>query len=194
MKIKSAEYVKSCVDPRDYPKKLLPEIAFVGRSNVGKSTLMNRLLNRHSLVKVSATPGKTQTINFFLINEKFYFVDLPGYGFANVPDPIKVKWKKMIESYLLQRKNLVCVVMLVDIRREPMKDDLRMKDWLTVFQIPCLMVATKSDKLNSGDKAKSMAKLKEAFQYEGMISFSSLSDEGKENIWKAISNHLNANF
>ncbi|MBI1823193.1 MAG: YihA family ribosome biogenesis GTP-binding protein [Nitrospirae bacterium] len=187
MKIKSAEFISSCVDVRSFPKQLLPEIAFVGRSNVGKSTLMNRLLNRHALVKVSGTPGKTQTINFFLINKAFYFVDLPGYGFAKVPETIRLSWKKMIENYLSRRENLVGVVLLIDIRRSPMKEDLQMKDWLASFQIPALMVATKSDKLKTGQKIKSLAMIYDTYQAEQIIPFSSLTDEGKEEIWKSLS-------
>lgn len=191
MKIKSAEFISSCVEPRAYPKQQLPEIAFVGRSNVGKSTLMNRLLNRNSLVKVSATPGKTQTINFFLINNAFHFVDLPGYGFAKVPEMVKAKWKNMIETYLSQRENLAGVVLLVDIRRTPVEEDLLMKEWLEAYQIPILMVATKSDKLKSGEKAKSLAALKKAFQTDEMIPFSKLTDEGKAEIWKVLSKLIN---
>lgn len=179
------------MDPKYYPKQPFPAVAFVGRSNVGKSTLMNRLLNRHSLVKVSSTPGKTQTINFFLINETFFFVDLPGYGFAKVPESVKGQWKKMIETYLSQSDNLKGVVLLVDIRREPVPDDLVMKKWLESYQIPCFMVATKADKLSSSQKTKSLLQIKEAFQPEQLISFSSLTDEGKEPIWKEVIKWLN---
>ncbi|MBI1821432.1 MAG: YihA family ribosome biogenesis GTP-binding protein [Nitrospirae bacterium] len=186
MKIKTAEFVKSCVAPRFYPKPEIPAIAFVGRSNVGKSTLMNRLLNRHSLVKVSSTPGKTQTINFFRINEEFFFVDLPGYGFAKVPESVKGQWKKMIETYLSESENLRGVVLLVDIRRDPVPDDLLMKKWLESYQVPCFMVATKADKLSSSQKAKSLSQIREAFQVEELIPFSSLTDEGKEPIWKEL--------
>ena len=191
MKIKSAEFISSCVEPKAYPKQPLPEIAFVGRSNVGKSTLMNRLLNRNSLVKVSSTPGKTQTINFFLINSAFHFVDLPGYGFAKVPETVKVKWKKMIETYLSQRENLAGVVLLVDIRRTPVEEDLLMKEWLDAYQIPVQMVATKSDKLKSVEKAKSLAAIKGAFQTDEIIPFSKLTDEGKAEIWKVLSKLIN---
>ena len=186
MKIKTAEFVKSCVAPKFYPKAEFPAIAFVGRSNVGKSTLMNRLLNRHSLVKVSSTPGKTQTINFFLINEEFFFVDLPGYGFAKVPESIKGQWKKMIETYLSESESLRGVVFLVDIRRDPVPDDLLMKKWLESYQVPCLMVATKADKLSSSQKEKSLLRIREAFQVAELIPFSSLTDEGKESIWKVL--------
>jgi GTP-binding protein len=191
VKIKSAEFICSCVEPRSYPKQQFPEIAFVGRSNVGKSTLMNRLLNRNSLVKVSSTPGKTQTINFFLINSVFHFVDLPGYGFAKVPETIKAKWKKMIETYLSQRENLAGVVLLVDIRRTPVEEDLLMKQWLEAYQIPVQMVATKSDKLKSVEKARSLEKLKKAFQTDKIIPFSKLTDEGKPEIWKVLSKLIN---
>lgn len=162
-------------------------MAFVGRSNVGKSTLMNALLNRHALVKVSSTPGKTQTINFFLINDAFYFVDLPGYGYAKVPVSVKGKWKKMIENYLSQNENLKCVVLLVDIRREPVEEDLLMKKWLESYQIPCVMVATKADKLKSTKKAHSLAAIKSAFETDRVIPFSSLTQEGKPLIWNELS-------
>lgn len=191
MKIKSAEFISSCVEKKAYPKQPFPEIAFAGRSNVGKSTLMNRLLNRNSLVKVSATPGKTQTINFFLVNGGFHFVDLPGYGFAKVPETIKAKWKNMIETYLSQRENLAGVVLLLDIRRSPVEEDLLMKNWLDTWQIPTLIVATKSDKLKAVEKAKSLAAIKEAFQIAEIISFSKLTDEGKAEIWKALSKWIN---
>lgn len=187
MKIKTAVFVRSCVDSRDYPKQRFPEIAFVGRSNVGKSTLMNALLNRHALVKVSSTPGKTQTINFFLINDVFYFVDLPGYGYAKVPVSVKGKWKKMIENYLSQNENLKCVVLLVDIRRDPVEEDLLMKKWLESYQIPCVMVATKADKLKSTKKANSLEAIKSAFETDRVIPFSSLTQEGKPLIWNELS-------
>jgi len=192
MKIKSATFIKSAVDPRSYPRNPVPEIAFVGRSNVGKSTLMNRLMNRQGLAKVSATPGKTQTINFFLINESFRFVDLPGYGFANVPVKIKARWKEMIESYLSGRETLSGVLLLVDIRRKPLKEDLQMKQWLESYGIPCLIIATKSDKLKTGEKFRSLSDLKNAYSPAEIFLFSGLTGEGKDEIWSQIGRLLGA--
>ena len=149
MIISSSEFVKSAVKPSQYPEELLPEIAFVGRSNVGKSSLINTLLNRRSLVKTSSTPGRTQLINFFNINKAFTFVDLPGYGYAKVPRNVVKSWGDMIETYLSSRETLNGVVMLMDIRREPGKDEEDLIHWFQHYQIPALYVLTKADKFSN---------------------------------------------
>src|SRR4030043_236289 len=133
MKIPSADFIKSAVWPPQYPPATLPEIAFVGRSNVGKSSLINVLVGRKSLAKTSDTPGRTQLINFFTINEKISFVDLPGYGFAKVARSVKKNWGEMVEVYLSQRSNLALVVLILDIRRVPNEDDLSLRDWLESY-------------------------------------------------------------
>ena len=190
IKIKSAEFKTSCVKLSACPPGEFPEIAFAGRSNVGKSSLMNRLLNRTSLVKVSQTPGKTQTLNFFLINGLFYFVDLPGYGYARVPESVKKEWQGMIEGYLSGRKQLRLVVLLLDIRREPLAQDLQMKEWLDFHHVPALVVATKSDKLSPAARDRSLEAIRNAFRMDRVFSFSSKSGEGKDYLWKELENFI----
>ncbi|MDH5559927.1 MAG: ribosome biogenesis GTP-binding protein YihA/YsxC [Deltaproteobacteria bacterium] len=147
MNIISANYVTSFNDIRNFDIEPLPSIAFIGRSNVGKSSLMNHLLDRKSLVKTSSTPGKTQTINYFLINGFFYFVDLPGYGFTHAPVSVKKSWRQMIEAFLEKKPFLQLIVQLVDIRHEPSKEDIVFQQLLKVNQIPNILVANKADKL-----------------------------------------------
>ncbi len=147
MQIKSAEFVKSSPNVTECPEPKLPEYAFIGRSNVGKSSLINHITNRKKLAKTSSTPGKTQLINHFLINENWYLVDLPGYGWAQTSKVNKAAWKKMINTYLEERQNLACVFVLVDIRHEPQPIDLEFMQWLGENQIPFSIVFTKSDKL-----------------------------------------------
>ena len=149
MIIRSAEFIKSAVKPSHYPEETLPEVAFVGRSNVGKSSLINTLLNRKRLVKTSSTPGRTQLINFFNINESFTFVDLPGYGYAKVPKNIVKTWGDMIETYLSTRNTLKGVVMLMDIRRTPGQDEQDLINWFAHYRIPTLYVLTKADKFSN---------------------------------------------
>ena len=148
MKILSAEFVISAAAPEQFPPDNKPQIAFAGRSNVGKSSIINTLLHRKKLVKTSVTPGKTQLINFFVINEGFYFVDLPGYGFARVPRAVIDTWAPMIEGYLKGSPGLRAVVVLLDSRREPDERDMRLIDWLQQYNIPAIYVLTKADKLN----------------------------------------------
>ena len=147
MNIKSAEFATSAVRPSQYPPPSRPEIAFAGRSNVGKSSLMNMLLGRKNLVKTSSTPGRTQTINFFLINDQFSFVDLPGYGYAKVPKAVRKSWGPMVEKYLKTREGLCAVVVILDIRRLPNQGDHDLLAWLAHYKIPVILVLTKADKL-----------------------------------------------
>ena len=147
MKILSAEFVTSAAAPKQFPVDGRPQVAFAGRSNVGKSSLINALLNRRSLVKTSATPGKTQLINFFLINAKFYCVDLPGYGYAKAPRAVVDTWAPMIEGYIKDSPRLRLVVVLLDIRRTPDARDLRLIEWLRQYRVPALYVLTKADKM-----------------------------------------------
>ena len=145
--IKSAEFIKSSANVNDCPDRMIPEYAFIGRSNVGKSSLINHLTNRKKLAKTSSTPGKTQLINHFLINDQWFLVDLPGYGWAQTSKTNKAAWKKMIEAYLLERPNLASVFVLVDIRHEPQKIDLEFIQWLGTEGIPFSIVFTKADKI-----------------------------------------------
>jgi GTP-binding protein len=148
MKILSAEFVISAAAPKQFPIDRRPQIAFAGRSNVGKSSIINTLLHRKNLVKASVTPGKTQLINFFVINDGFYFVDLPGYGFARVPRAVTDAWAPMIEGYLKGSPGLRAVVVLLDARREPDERDMRLIDWLQQYDIYAIYALTKADKLN----------------------------------------------
>jgi len=174
MKITKAEFIKSATQVSQYPLPTLPEIAFAGRSNVGKSSLINALLGRKNLAKTSNTPGRTQLINFFTINDKISFVDLPGYGFAKVARSVKENWGEMIEAYLRQRTNLALVVLILDIRRVPNEDDLSLRDWLDHYRIPYLYVLTKSDKLSNNQSVKQkqiIEKILNASKEEKLILF-----------------------
>ena len=188
MIIKSAEFVTSAVKPSQYPPAVLPEIAFAGRSNVGKSSLINTLINRKRLVKTSSTPGRTQLINFFNINEAFCFVDIPGYGYAKVPASVKKNWGPMIETYITTRKTLNGVVLIMDIRRTPGPEEMNMLDWLNHYNIPSVPVLTKSDKLS---KTKQQKRLKEivntlSADKDNFILFSAKSRQGKDEVWDAV--------
>lgn len=192
MKVKSAQFVTSAVQPDQYPEADLPEIAFAGRSNVGKSSLINTLLNRKRLVKTSSTPGRTQLINFFLINEAFHFVDLPGYGYAKVPPAIKKQWGPMVESYLSTRKTLNGVVLLVDIRRTPKGEELDFMDWLDEYALPRVLVATKADKLSKTKQTQQAAVIarKLGTDSNGLFTFSAKSRQGLADLWEAIESLL----
>ena len=189
MKIISAKYMVSAVTAEQYPPPLLPEIAFVGRSNVGKSSLINTLLNRKGLVKTSATPGKTQTINFFRVNDKLVFVDLPGYGFAKVPARVQKTWKAMVENYILNRKALKSVIFIVDIRRNPTGWDLQMRDWLEDNKVDYALAVTKADKVSKKERKSQLKKIREAFlrgKDKSFVPFSSKSHEGRKEVWSFI--------
>ncbi len=188
MIIKSSEFIKSSVKPAHYPESEFPEIAFAGRSNVGKSSLINVLINRKRLVKTSSTPGRTQLINFFLINKAIMFVDLPGYGYARVPEKIRRTWGPMIETYLTGRQNLKGVVLILDLRRIPSHEDLDLIHFLGHYQIPFVIVLTKSDKLK---KNKMMAQYRRIADTLGvnkahLLLFSAKTRAGRENVWAAI--------
>jgi GTP-binding protein len=156
MKIISAKFMTSAAKPQQFPDDGKPQVAFAGRSNVGKSSLINAVLNRKSLVKTSATPGKTQLINFFLINEKFYCVDLPGYGYAKAPRSVVDGWAPMIEGYIRESPQIAVVIVLLDIRREPDARDARLVEWLAHYGVPALYVLTKADKLKRGETARAL--------------------------------------
>ena len=188
MIIKSAEFVKSAVKPSQYPPAILPEVAFAGRSNVGKSSLINTLVNRKHLVKTSRTPGRTQLINFFNINEVFTFVDLPGYGYAKVPLSVKKTWGPMIETYLSARKTLKGVVLIMDIRRIPAQEELNFIEWLDQCGLPGILILTKMDKLSKTKQAKQQHLIAETLDVtkDDLILFSAKSRQGKDSVWKAI--------
>jgi len=183
LKIKQAQYVGSYVKAEQLPADGLPEIALVGRSNVGKSSLINRITNRRNLAKSSSTPGKTRTINYYLINGEFYLVDLPGYGFAKVARSEKQRWGRMIESYLQRRPQLQGVIQLVDIRHAPSEQDVQMKDWLRQLQIPLLVVATKADKISRGARLQNLAVVMKQMGLEQIpLHFSAANGAGQEEL------------
>jgi GTP-binding protein len=189
MIIKKCEFLKSAVQKDQYPELNLPEIAFSGRSNVGKSSLINSLLNRKKLVKVSSNPGKTRLINFFLINEQYVMVDLPGYGYAAVSKTEKQSWGKMIEEYLISRENLSNVVLLVDIRHEPTADDKLMYDFIKYYRKSVIIVATKLDKITRSSVNKNLNIIRKKLEIdEGdiLIPYSSVSHAGREELWEAM--------
>ncbi len=189
MKIVSAEFMISAVSAEQYPRASLPEFAFVGRSNVGKSSLINSLLNRKKLVKISGTPGKTQMINFFDVNHELVFADLPGYGFAKVPKSVQKKWQDLVEQYLLKRDNLRTVVLILDIRRKPTDLDLHMQEWLENYEVDAILVATKIDKLSQAEQSKQLKQIRAAF-LEGadkeLVAYSSKNQKGRKELWKLL--------
>ncbi len=188
MNIKSAEFVTSAAKPSQYPPVRYPEIAFSGRSNVGKSSLINTLVDRKHLVKTSSTPGRTQLINFFDINNNITFVDLPGYGYAKVPEAVRKKWGPMIETYLSTRKTLKGVVVIMDTRRIPRQEEHDLIDWLKYFSIAGILVLTKSDKLSKTQRLKQQTAIAEALEIKPteLILFSAKSRQGRDTLWDAI--------
>ena len=193
MKIISAEFLTGAVSCKQYPDSECPELAFAGRSNVGKSSLINSLLNRKKLVKTSQTPGKTQEINFFKINNNFIFTDLPGYGFAKVPQPVRKRWGKMIEDYLLKRETLLAVIFIIDLRRRPSQLDLSLQRWLEAHGVEYLLVGTKMDKLSQSEIKKQKDKLNVAYFDGGegeLLVYSSKSSRGRKELWSKITSRL----
>ena len=185
MIIKTSEFITSAVKRNQYPVDVRPEVAFVGRSNVGKSSIINALTNRRKLAKVSQTPGKTRLINFFLINDEMYLVDLPGYGYAKVSKQEKESWGKTIETYLVEREQLKKVVLLVDSRHKPTADDILMHKWIKHFGYKVIVIATKSDKLSNNEIGKSKKLIKETLKLgpeDEFYLFSSVKKNGKEEL------------
>ena len=188
MKIISAEFVKSATKPSEYPQGTFPEVAFAGKSNVGKSSLINALVNRKNLAKTSSSPGRTQIINFFLVNGKISLVDLPGYGYSKVSLQVRKNWKPMVESYLQTRKEIRLVVLILDARRGVSPDDLALLDWLDYHKIPSLIVLTKVDKLSQIERARQKRALAEnsLLAEKSPAFFSAVTGEGREEVWKMI--------
>lgn len=193
MKVHNAEIVISAVSPIQYPERELPEIALAGRSNVGKSSFINTLINRKNLARTSGKPGKTQTLNFYLIEDSLYFVDVPGYGYAKVSKTERAKWGKMIETYITSRNQLEAVVSLVDFRHPPTVEDKQMYDFLKYYEIPVILVATKVDKIPSSKWNKHENIIKKTLNFDSQdkfILFSSVTKKGKEEAWQAIETFL----
>ena len=190
MLIHAVEFVKSAVKPSQYPEYDFPEIAFAGRSNVGKSSLINTLIQRKDMVKTSSKPGCTQLINFFLVNEDLSLVDLPGYGYAKVSKKIRAQWQPMVESYLSLRRNLLGLVLLIDIRRDPKKEEFDLVQWLERHELPFLVILTKSDKLSKTNQLKRRDAICSQMNREknGVILFSSKTRKGRETVLQEIEN------
>ena len=189
MKIRSSEIEVSAIRKEQYPKEGLPEIALVGRSNVGKSSATNALLNRRNFARTSQTPGKTRTINFYKINNEFYFVDLPGYGYAKVSKSEKDKWGVIMERYLQDREELCAIFLLVDIRHEPTNDDVMMYERIKHFGYNCVVIATKADKISRGQYQKHISIIRKKLQLEKdekVIPLSSSKKTGVEDVWNEI--------
>lgn len=187
--IQSVRFIKSAIKPAQYPQHTLPEIAFIGRSNVGKSSLINTLVKKKNLARTSNTPGRTQLINFFNVENIICFVDLPGYGFAKVPQSVKKQWRPMIEAYLTNSEHLCRVILIVDARHRPSAQDVIMREWLESCRIPTICVATKVDKLPKSKISKHLAQVRETLNLrpaEQVFPFSALTKVGLQDIWKAI--------
>ena len=194
MKNRSTEIKMSATKRHQYQAEGLPEIALVGRSNVGKSSCVNALLNRRNFARTSQTPGKTRTINFYLINNEFYFVDLPGYGYAKVAKSEKDKWGNIMETYLGDREELCAIFLLVDIRHEPTNDDVMMYEWIKHFGYECVVIATKADKISRGQYQKHMSIIRKKLQLEKdekIIPLSSSKKTGVEDVWNEMVSQYN---
>jgi GTP-binding protein len=194
MKITSAEFLLGVANLAQLPKDGMREVAFLGRSNVGKSSLINRLCGRKSLARSSSEPGKTRELNYYAINKELYFVDLPGYGYARLPEQIRSSWGKLIEQYLKQRKELSLVIQLIDARHEPSELDLMMVGWLDYYNKPFLVALTKADKLPVSKMSRYVSSARETFARFGMcrdvIPVSAVSGLGKNEVLRGISAHL----
>ncbi|WP_433743479.1 ribosome biogenesis GTP-binding protein YihA/YsxC [Falsibacillus pallidus] len=189
MKVNQVELVISAVRPEQYPDETIPEFALAGRSNVGKSSFINKMIGRKSMARISSKPGKTQTLNFYKIEEQLFFVDVPGYGFAKVSKSEREAWGKMIETYITTREQLDAVIMIVDLRHPPSKDDVMMYDFLKHYEIPCIVVATKADKIPKGKWDKHMKIVRETLDFDPrdqIVLFSSETGLGKDEAWSAI--------
>jgi GTP-binding protein len=186
MKITSAEFLKSAFVEDDWPKDPRPEIAFLGRSNVGKSSLINSLLMVRGLARTSSTPGRTQSLNFFVINESFRFVDLPGFGYAKVPKEIRSSWGDMVTTYLANRSQLVLSIHIVDSRHEPTKQDLQLHEWLEHSNKPRLTVATKSDKLSNNELKTNLKHSARVLNDDSVVAYSAKNGRGRDELWRAI--------
>ncbi|WP_071131397.1 ribosome biogenesis GTP-binding protein YihA/YsxC [Enterococcus timonensis] len=193
MDVHQAKIVISAVRPNQYPADGLEEIALAGRSNVGKSSFINTLIKRRNLARTSSKPGKTQTLNFYLIEEKFYFVDVPGYGYAKVSKTERAKWGQMIEEYMTDRQKLKAVVVVVDFRHEPTIDDKQMVEFLKYYQLPIVIVATKVDKITRGRRDGQKQMIRKALQLDKedpMVLFSAVDKTGFDEAWEVLESYL----
>jgi len=191
MHIEKVEFLKSVFDTSSFPEKALPSVAFAGRSNVGKSSVINRLLRRKGIAKISSKPGKTICINYYIVNNKYYFVDLPGYGYSKVPKKMQKNWKYLIESFIKNNEQLKCVVIIIDIRIGIDAKDEMLIDWLSLVKIPYIVVATKSDKISNININKNIEAIrKDLADTVPLIPFSSLNDRWTSTLYGEIDKYL----
>ncbi|MGM8366340.1 ribosome biogenesis GTP-binding protein YihA/YsxC [Virgibacillus sp. W0181] len=193
MKVTKAEFIISAAEKTQYPSSGYPEIALAGRSNVGKSSFINRMIQRRNLVRTSSKPGKTQTLNFYLINEFFYFVDVPGYGYAKVSKKERQKWGRMMETYFESREPLQAVVLITDIRHLPTSDDIQMYDYLKYYDIPVIVIGTKLDKVPKNKRSAYLKRSKETLNLQEkdyLVPFSAETGEGKDQAWSILRSFL----
>jgi len=193
MNLNNVSLTVSAVSKKQYPKTTVPEIAFSGRSNVGKSSLINKLLNRKKLARVSANPGKTATINFYDIDKQMFFVDLPGYGFAKVSKAEREKWGRMIEEYLNDREQLIQIVLLVDMRHKPTQDDVMMYNWIIESGYSPFVIATKKDKVRPSQRDDALKLIKETLGTDFVIPFSSEKGDGVSEVWSIFKEMIGVN-
>ena len=186
MKVIEAEFVASAFSPRDFPPAGIPEIVFAGRSNVGKSSLINRLVEKRNLARTSSTPGKTQSINFYRVNRSLHFVDLPGYGYAKVPKSVGRHWKKLVEAYFRSRPGIVLVLHLVDARLRLTPLDQELAQWLCHLGFPTMVVATKADKLSGNERSSQLRALSSSFEGVPVLLSSAVTGIGCKEIWKRV--------
>ncbi len=186
MKPMNAKFVASAATPASIPRATLPEIAFMGRSNVGKSSLLNSLLGVKGLARTSSTPGRTKALNFFDINGEIFFVDLPGYGYAKVSKTERQQWGQLIEIYLAQRETLMLCILIVDARHEPSPLDLQMKSWLEHFGLSFLVVTTKIDKLSANEQRASLSRAQKVLATNRIVPYSAVTGAGAKQLWDEI--------
>jgi len=198
LKITTAEFLQGVADLHQLPKNELKEVLFIGRSNVGKSSLLNKMCNRKSLARSSSTPGKTREINYYIVNNEFYFVDLPGYGYAKVPEQMRAGWKRLIEDFLKRGRPIALGMQLIDSRQEPTPLDLMMMDWLEYYEIPYLLILTKADKLPVSKLSRQLEAYRTRFSPQltegscrGIVPFSIVTSDGKSELLRLIDAHMN---
>ena len=193
MKPIEAEFVISACSPRDFPREGIPEIVLAGRSNVGKSSLINRLVGRKNLARTSSTPGKTQSINFYRLRRSFFFVDLPGYGYASVAKAVRRRWSRLIEEYFEQKRPITLVIQLVDSRIPPTDLDLELDGWIDHLGLASSVVATKVDKLSGNERTRQLRAISEAFGGEPVVAASAVTGQGCREIWQRVEEAAHVN-